>query len=112
MKPKTKSYPLNPSGLTTVEMPKGSRPLLLFRDSVVAHIDPHAPLVDRTFLVAHIGAELPDDVHLDFVGATVGRLCFEVRTRDQLRALTPCAFDALDQAQVDNLFFKEIPNGQ
>lgn len=108
MKPKTKAYPLNPSGLTTVQMPEGSQPLLLFRDSVVARIWPHAKLVDRTFLVAHIGADLPDDVYLDYVGATVGRLCFEVRTKDQLKGLPPSEHDRLDPHQVDNLFFKGL----
>jgi len=107
MKPKTKSYPLNQSGFTTVRMPEGAEPLMVFRDSVVARIWPHEPLVDRTFLVAHIGADLPDDVYLEYVGSTVGRLCFEARTTAQLRAMPPSRRDALDQYQIDNLFFKD-----
>lgn len=112
MKPKTKSYPLNPGGFTTVQMPKGAQPLALFRHSVVARVWPDAPLVDRTFLVVGIGTDLPEDVYLDFVASGSNRLLFEVRTKSQLRSLLPSEFDSLDADQIDNLFFKERLNAQ
>lgn len=107
MKPKTKAYPLNPSGLTTLKMPQGSEPLMLFRDSLIARIWPHAPLVERTFLVSGIGADLPDDLYLDFVANGSNRLLFEARTKEQLKTLPPSEFDRLDQYQIESIFFKE-----
>jgi hypothetical protein len=91
-------------------MPEGAEPLFLFRDSVIARIFPHARLTERTFLMVCIGADLPDDVYLDFVANGSNRLLFEARTREQLKKLPPSEFDALDFHQIENLFFKERLN--
>lgn len=104
MLPKIKTFPLTVPGRTVVDLPEGSQPLGLFKQAaLIARVRPVDKIVQREFLVATIGADLPDDVYLDLVSVTNNVLLFEVLTWHQLRGHDRWEFNKLNYWQLRDM---------
>lgn len=104
MLPKIKTFPLNTPGRTELDLPEGSQPLGLFKQAaLIVRMRDTDRTEKREFLVATIGADLPDNVYLELISVTNNLCTFEVKTYAKLLNYSAEQLAELDSWQLHDI---------